>query len=116
MQYVCLIYLSPQTDPRSNGDAEKVYAEYAKLAEDAAKSGVMRGGNELNDANSATTIRMREGKRLVTDGPFAETKEVLTGYFIFDCPSLDEAIEWASRIPGARYGSIEVRPIIEHAM
>ncbi|MGZ3497493.1 MAG: YciI family protein [Vulcanimicrobiaceae bacterium] len=116
MQYVCLIYLSPQADPRSNSDAQQVYAEYGKLAEDAMNRGIMRGGNELTDVSSATTVRIRDGKRLVTDGPFAETKEVLSGYFVFDCPSLDEAIEWASRIPGARYGSVEVRPAVDHQM
>lgn len=110
MQYACLIYIAPD----AVSDSPDIYAEYNALSESAVKQGVMRGGNELADANSATTVRLRNGKRTVTDGPFAETKEVLTGLFVFDCPSLDEAIEWAAKIPAARYGSIEVRPIVEH--
>jgi hypothetical protein len=74
----------------------------------------MRGGNELADSATATTVRVRDGKRVVTDGPFAETKEVLGGFMVFECPSLDQALEWAAKIPAARYGSIEVRPVVEH--
>lgn len=73
----------------------------------------MTGGERLAESSSATTVRVRGGKRATSDGPFAETKEVLGGFMILDCPSLDQAIEWAAKIPGARDGSIEVRPIIE---
>jgi hypothetical protein len=73
----------------------------------------MRGGDQLTDTPAATTVRIREGQQLVTDGPFAETKEQLGGYFIVDVDDLDTAIELAAKIPGARHGSIEVRPIIE---
>ena len=73
----------------------------------------MRGGDQLADTPAATTVRVRQGERLVTDGPFAETKEQLGGYFLVDVDDLDTAIELAAKIPGARRGSIEVRPIIE---
>jgi hypothetical protein len=114
MQYVCLIYVPPEADARNNPEtAVQVYAEYGKLGEDAVKQGVMRGGHELTGVSSATSLRIRDGKRFVTDGPFAETKEFLAGFMVFECPSLDEAIEWASRIPGARNGTVEIRPIVE---
>jgi hypothetical protein len=110
MQYACLVY-TPQAGPDATPD---VYAEYMALAEDATKRGVMKGGHELADSGTATTLRVRNGKRAVTDGPFAETKEVLGGFFVFDCASLDEALEWAAKIPAVRYGSIEIRPIVAH--
>jgi hypothetical protein len=111
MQYMCLIYVAP--DAKADAPDEAIYAEYSALAESAGRQGVMKGGDELADATSATTVRVRDGKRVITDGPFAETKEVLVGYFTFECPTIDEAIEWAAKIPGARYGSIEVRPIVD---
>jgi hypothetical protein len=81
-----------------------------------AQSGHLRGGNELNVTSTATTVRLRDKKRLVTDGPFAETKEQLGGYYLVEAKDLDEAIAIAARIPSARWGSIEVRPIIPHDM
>jgi len=111
MQYMCLIYVAPDT--QADAPDEAISAEYGALAQNAARQGVMKGGDQLADATSATTVRVRNGKRVVSDGPFAETKEVLVGYFAFECPSIDEAIEWAAKIPGARYGSIEVRPIVD---
>ena len=65
----------------------------------------------LEDPSAATTVRVSDGKRVLTDGPFAETKEVLTGFFLFECASLDEAIDWAAQLPTSRYGSVEVRPV-----
>jgi hypothetical protein len=73
----------------------------------------MLGGNALQPTATATSVRVRDGERLVTDGPFAETKEQLGGYYLLECKDLDEAIEWAARIPGAKSGTIEVRPILE---
>jgi hypothetical protein len=72
----------------------------------------MVDGAPLQGVETATTVRMREGKRVVTDGPFAETKEFLGGFYTFECATLDEALDWAAKIPGAKYGSIEVRPIM----
>ena len=81
-----------------------------------ATSGHMRGGNELDRISKARTVRVRDGKRTVTDGPFAETKEQLGGYYLVEAKDYDEALALAARIPSVRWGSIEVRPIIPHEM
>jgi hypothetical protein len=74
---------------------------------------LIKGGNALQPTSKATTVRVRDGKRLTTDGPFAETKEQLGGFYLVDAPDLDKAIEMASKLPGARFGSIELRPIMK---
>ncbi len=76
--------------------------------------GVRLVGSRLRPVEGATTVRVRDGEVLLTDGPFAETKEQLGGFYLFECPSLDEAIEWAAKIPGARHGSVEVRPVMDY--
>ena len=86
-------------------------AEYDQFAEEMGKRGVLQGGERLRSTADATTVSMRDGEVLTSDGPFAETKEQIGGYFVVECKDLDEAIEVASQIPGARHGSIEVRPI-----
>ncbi len=111
MKYACLIYDPAKGALRDSPEAAQMYGEYGSLMNDAGAH--YQGGHELTPTSSATTVRLRDGKRLVTDGPYAETKEVLNGYMEFDCSSLDEVIEWASRIPSARNGSIEIRPIVE---
>jgi hypothetical protein len=88
-------------------------AEYAEYTKAMADRGVLQGGERLRPTGDATTVRVRNGETLSTDGPFAETKEQLAGYYLVDCKDLDEAIEVAALIPGARTGSIEVRPIWE---
>jgi hypothetical protein len=88
-------------------------AEYAAFGEEMDRRGVLRAGEQLRPATAATTVRVRDGEVLVADGPFAETKEQIGGYYVVDCRDLDEAIEVASMIPGARHGTIEVRPIWE---
>jgi hypothetical protein len=88
-------------------------AEYAVFGEEMATRGVLQGGERLHFTSDATTVQVRNGEVLTTDGPFAETKEQLGGYYMVDCKDLDEAIEVAAKIPGARNGSIEVRPIWE---
>ena len=85
--------------------------EYREFTEAIAKSGHYKGGNALQPTKTATTVRMRDGKRQLTDGPFAETREQLGGYYLVDAKDLDEAAEIAGRIPGAKWGSIEIRPI-----
>jgi hypothetical protein len=108
MQYLALIYgdeshwgsLSPE-------EREKQMGEYMALSEAA----VTRGGNELDSVATATTVRVRNDETLVTDGPFVESKEVLGGYYVFECDSIDEACSWAAKIPAATYGAIEVRPV-----
>ena len=88
-------------------------ARYREFSEAAAREGALRGGEVLDHPLSATTVRVRSGETLLTDGPFAETKEQLTGYFIFECENLDQALALAARIPGARHGAIEVRPLLD---
>jgi hypothetical protein len=87
--------------------------EYAEFGKTMAERGVLQGGERLHFTTDATTVRVRDGEVLTVDGPFAETKEQLAGYYMVDCKDLDEAIEVAAKIPGARVGSIEVRPIWE---
>jgi hypothetical protein len=87
--------------------------EYREYTESIAASGNYKGGNALQSTKTATTVRLRNGKRQTTDGPFAETREQLAGYYLVDAPDLDAAISLAARIPGARNGAIEVRPIQE---
>lgn len=79
-------------------------------------TGIYRAGEPLAPSSDATTVRVQDGRRLTTDGPFAETKEVLGGYYVVDCPDLDAALEAAARCPGATYGSIEVRPLLDMEM
>jgi len=97
----------------SREDSSSTLAEYGKFMEEMERRGVLRGGERLRPVDEAKTVRVRDGKTLTSDGPFAETKEVVGGYFAVDCKDLDEAIEIASKVPGARLGAIEVRPIWE---
>ena len=113
MKYMLLIYL----DEQSLDDAyrEACYVESAQLARDLHASGQYVSANPLHPTATATSLRVRDGKPLVTDGPFAETREQLGGYFLIDAKNLDEALAIAARIPGARRGTVEVRPILEIA-
>jgi len=95
----------------SADEREAVYERYRAFGDEARAAGVMVGGAELAASGAATTVRVREADALVTDGPYAEVKEALGGYYVLECESLDEAIEWAARIPGAEHGAVEVRPI-----
>jgi len=94
-------------------EGNAVLAEYGSWAEEMGRRGVLQGGERLRPTTDATTVQVRDGQVLTADGPFAETKEQVGGYFVVDCKDLDEAIEVASKIPGARHGTIEVRPIWE---
>ena len=105
MQYLAMIYTDDDAEGRATLD------EYMAFSAAAGEAGVMQGGNELAPVSAATTVRVRGDETLVTDGPFAELKETLGGYFVFDCATIDEACKWAARIPGAKHGAIEVRPI-----
>jgi hypothetical protein len=117
MQYLLLIYGNEaEWDTKTGADRDPILKEYMDFTKSIAQSGHYRGGNELNVTSTATTVRVRDKKRLVTDGPFAETKEQLGGYYLIDAKDLDDAIAIAARIPSARWGSIEVRPIIPHDM
>jgi hypothetical protein len=114
MRYVLMIALDESAGLRDGELAgDEISPEYAAFMKDAAERGVLLGGDRLRLSSDATTVRVRNGETLTTDGPFAETKEQLAGYFLVDCKDLDEAIDVASRIPGAKDGSVEVRPIWE---
>jgi hypothetical protein len=114
MQYIVLIYGNEKGwGSLAKPQLEQMYADYRKYSEDLAKAGVIRAGSELKPTTAATTIRVRGGKRQVTDGPFAETKEQLGGYYLINAKDLNDAIQIASKIPSAKFGSIEVRPIME---
>lgn len=112
MKYVCLIYEPRDRDfpPDKN---QAIVAEYVAFTRTVAQRGVMTGMQRLADVALATTVQIRNGKRLVSDGPFAEAKEVLAGFYILDCGGLDEALTYAAQIPTAKFGSIEVRPLVE---
>jgi len=113
MQYLLLIYRSEaELDKISPADRAAVYGEYFKFTQEIKDSGNYVGGNPLKPTATATTVRVRDSKRVVTDGPFAEAKEQLGGYYLIEAKDLDQAISIAARIPGARFGSIEVRPIM----
>ena len=86
------------------------YRDFAAIE---GQAGTLRGGEMLDHPSSATTVRVRDGETLLTDGPFAETKEQLNGYFILECPNLDAALALAARIPGASHGAVEVRPLLD---
>lgn len=115
MQYLLLIY---DTEANWNAIAEperqKMYSEYGQLTEDLKKNGKYIGGNQLQPTSTAATVRVRGGKNAVTDGPFAETKEQLGGYYMVEAKDRNEALAIAARIPSARLGCVEVRPIVTH--
>ena len=111
MQYLAMIY-GPEGrwDALSEDERSAVYARYTAFSEDAREAGVIADGAELAATATATTVRIRDGETLVTDGPFVESKEALGGYFLLECDSIEDAVDWAARIPGAENGAIEVRP------
>jgi hypothetical protein len=115
MQYLLLIYDSEATwEKMSPADQAKMYEEYGKFTNEIKAQGNHLAGHQLKPVATATTVRVRDGKRVATDGPFAETKEQLGGFYMINAKDLDEAIAIAGRIPSAKYGSIEVRPIVVH--
>ncbi|MBE7451692.1 MAG: YciI family protein [Kofleriaceae bacterium] len=113
MQYLLLIYENERlNDDLSPEQLGNVLQEYGAFTEAIKASGHLRGGEALEPTAKATTVRVRDGKTLTTDGPFAETREQLGGYYLVEAADLDEAIKLAARIPGARVGSIEIRPVM----
>ncbi len=114
-KYAALIY-GPADTQGTPEELERVMDEYNEFGETAGAAGVIAGGEALHDTNTATTIHIPTGKGgepVFTDGPFAETKEVLGGFYLLDVADLDEALKWAQQIPGAWYGRVEVRPVVE---
>lgn len=113
MKYMMLIYMTE--DAMTQEERDHCYVESTQLAQDLHAKGKFLGANPLHPVATSTSVRVREGKSLVTDGPFAETREHLGGYFLIDAKDLDEAISIATRIPGARKGTVEIRPVVEIA-
>jgi hypothetical protein len=111
VKYLLLIYLAEHA--LSEGERQECYVESTELAHQLHSSGHYLAANPLQPTSMATSVRVRDGKRLVTDGPFAETREQLGGYFLIEAKNLDEAIGIAARIPMARKGTVEVRPVID---
>ncbi len=114
MQYLLLIYSNEQIEAsRTPGEMDAWMGEYTAYTEALRKAGVMAGGEALHPTSAATTVRVQNGKQVTTHGPFAETKEQLGGFYLLNCNNLDEAIDWAAKCPGARIGSIELRPVMD---
>ena len=114
MRYMMLVYSTTGPDGLPPDEQERIRAGHQKVMTEATQKGILIGAEPLAPVSTATTVRMNNGQALVTDGPFTETKEHLAGYYIMDCENLDEAIEWASRIPTACQGNegcIEIRPM-----
>ncbi|MBW3552816.1 MAG: YciI family protein [Gemmatimonadetes bacterium] len=106
MRYMLLIY---ENEANESGDIQP----WMDYTDEMAKAGVMKAGDALHPTSSATTVRVKNGETVTTDGPFAETREQLGGYYLVDCEDLDEAIRWAAKMPNADRGSIEIRPVME---
>ena len=116
MKYMLLIYHDePSWDAITETERQQIYADYRKLREQLLTSGQFVTGSQLQPISTATSVRVRDGKELVTDGPFAETHEQLGGYFLIEAENLDEATSIAARIQSAKTGTIEVRPLVETA-
>jgi len=113
MQYMLLIYGSGDSwETLTPEQQQEIGSAYFAYTEELRSAGKMVAGDALQPTSTATSVRVRDGETLTTDGPFAETKEVLGGYYLIDVESLDEALEWAAKMPGAKYGTIEVRPVV----
>ena len=112
MQYIALIYADEEAwSSFSDEEREAAYEQYRSFGREAEEAGVLAGGNELGSTRDATTVRVRNDETLVTDGPYAEVKEALGGFYLLSCDSMSAALDWAARIPGAHHGSVEVRPV-----
>ncbi len=112
MKYILLMYTDPSKAPQLTPEVQRAdQGAWVSFMQDARAAGVLLDNNGLAPGASATTVRVRDGKTLTTDGPFAETHEQMAGYSVLECKNLDDAIGWAARIPTARYGSVEIRPL-----
>ncbi|HUK25687.1 MAG TPA: YciI family protein [Terriglobales bacterium] len=112
MKYMMLIYQDENGSP-NQAEREACYADSAQYAQELSRRGKFLGAAPLQPTSTATSLRQREGKPLVTDGPFAETREQLGGFFLVDARDLDEAIEIAAKIPAGKFGTVEIRPLVE---
>jgi hypothetical protein len=112
VQYLALIYADENAWASFSDDQrEAAYELYRAFGREAEAAGVLVDGSELGPTRDATTVRVRNDETLVTDGPYAEVKEALGGFYVLECASIDGAVEWAARIPGAEHGAVEVRPV-----
>ena len=111
MKYLLLMYANESDAPKSPEELQAIAADWYAYMEDAKAAGVLISNGGLEPSATATTVRIRDGKTLITDGPFAETHEQVGGYSLLDCRDLDEAIHWAEKIPTAKYGSVEICPL-----
>jgi hypothetical protein len=111
MKYMLLMYANESLNLETLEEQDKAPEAWFTLMKEMKDAGVLLSNNGLAPIATATTVRVREGKRLITDGPFAETHEQLGGFFLLECKDLDEALRWAEKIPHAKYGSVEVRPL-----
>jgi hypothetical protein len=115
MKYLCTIYTDESRWAEATPqDLQQMMSDYDAFTREALAAGVMLGGEGLSPSGTATTVRVRGDDVLTSDGPFAETREQLGGYYLLDCGDEEEAIGWAARIPGARHGAIEVRPVMDY--
>lgn len=114
MKYMLLLVSDPADEPTPDDEAFGPYmGEWAAYSQALVEAGALVGGEALEGAETASTVRVRDGKRIVTDGPFIESKEVIGGYYVIDVANLDEALDWAAKIPNAHFGNVEVRPVME---
>ena len=112
MRYLLMIYTDELGETALAPEEERaMLGQYRAFFEEGMAAGVIQGGDRLRPTSAATVVRVRDGETLATDGPYADTKEQLGGYFILECADLDDALKWAAKIPGARHGAIEVRPV-----
>lgn len=116
MRYLVLLYADPELRPAPGSPEQAAeHPKWMNLTKRMLDADVHRGGDALHHTDTATTVRVRDGKVLTTDGPFAETKETLGGFYLIDVDDLDAAIEWATQVPNVDYGSVEIRPVMEFA-
>jgi hypothetical protein len=116
MKFIALIYGDESNYSEATPEeTAAIFQAHGEFSQAAGAAGVLEGGDGLQPTTSATTLHVRDGERMLTDGPYAETKEQLGGFYALECKDLDEALEWAARIPEAKTGFIEVRPVIDYA-
>ena len=116
MRYMILIVSDEKAETNApQAEQEKVFAAYSKYTQDLQRAGVLLAGDALHPTDRGAHVKVREGKRTVVDGPFSDAKEVVGGYYLIQVRSKEEAVEWASRCPGAQHGTIELREVMEHS-
>ena len=113
MQYMLLLYSAADAGPQSEEEMAAEMPAWFAFTDELAQAGVLKGGEALQMPDTATTLQVRDGARITTDGPFAETKEILGGFYQIDVENLDAALAWAEKVPSSSYGSVEVRPVME---